>query len=312
MKMTDAEIKKQMETNVCVKPEKREDIERIIAYLKENGIEVPEHYPDPQYYPHPSVRYWPLSIDFVNKNSHEMAGVLACSCYSSGREIITVERFFRILEGKKPMKENEVKKIYFDMDGVLADFAKGVKDLCDMEAPSLGGPDKPEQDDEMWRRIKNVENFYNKLELMPNARELFDAVYEVYGDRVEILTGIPKEKRGITTAGQDKKDWIERVFSPKIKVNIVFREEKPKYCTGSGCILIDDMAKNIKEWNEMGGTGIQNEGAYSTILKLIDLGILDKSERQLHSGFDAPAKGIVLSADTVIKRNPDGTIELNS
>lgn len=30
----------------------------------------------------------------------------------------------------------EVKKIYFDMDGVLADFAGGVRELCGMEPVS--------------------------------------------------------------------------------------------------------------------------------------------------------------------------------
>ena len=109
---------------------------------------------------------------------------------------------------------------------------------------------------------------------MPGARELFEAVYEVYGDRCEILTGIPKKKHGITTAAQDKKDWMERVFSPKIKVNIVYREEKPQYCTGKDCILIDDREKNIKEWTEEGGTGIQNLDAASTMKKLKEMGIL--------------------------------------
>ncbi len=34
-------------------------------------------------------------------------------------------------------------------------------------------------------------------------------------------------------------------MSEDLKVNIVYREEKPDYCGGKGCILIDDMKKNI-------------------------------------------------------------------
>ena len=41
------------------------------------------------------------------------------------------------------------------------------------------------------------------------------------------------------------------LLSPDVKVNIVLREEKPQYCSGKDCILIDDMEKNIQEWEEM-------------------------------------------------------------
>ena len=103
---------------------------------------------------------------------------------------------------------------------------------------------------------------------------MFDAVYEKYGDRCEILTGIPKPRREIVNAASDKEIWVKRLLSENIKVNIVFREEKPQYCTGKGCILIDDMERNIKEWNEMGGTGIVNVSAEDTMSRLKELGIL--------------------------------------
>lgn len=169
----------------------------------------------------------------------------------------------------------EIEKIYFDMDGVLADFERGVRELCGIEPPDQNAKNhKPGEDDEMWERIKNTANFYDHLELMPGAKEMFDALYEKYGDKVEILTGIPKPKRGIETAGEDKTKWTHRLLSPDIKVNIVFREEKPQYCTGKGCILIDDMERNIRDWNEMGGTGIQNLSAEQTIATLKEMGVL--------------------------------------
>lgn len=73
---------------------------------------------------------------------------------------------------------------------------------------------------------------------MPGAKEMFDAVYGKYGDRCEILTGIPKPKRGITD------------------------------------ILIDDMESNIRDWNEYGGTGIKNVSADETMRRLKELGII--------------------------------------
>ena len=169
----------------------------------------------------------------------------------------------------------EAEKIYFDMDGVLADFERGVRELCGITPPSQNDKDqRPGADDEMWAAIKECVHFYDLLELMPGAKAMFDAVYSKYGDKCEILTGIPKPRRGIVNATPDKKLWVKRLLSGDIVVNIVFREEKPKFCTGKNCILIDDMEKNIKEWNGMGGTGILNVNAEDTMNRLKELGIL--------------------------------------
>lgn len=169
----------------------------------------------------------------------------------------------------------QVEKIYFDMDGVLADFERGVNELCGLEPPSQNAKKrKPGEDDEMWKRIKSVEHFYDCLELMPGAKEMFDAVYGKFGDRCEILTGIPKPKREIENAGEDKETWVRRLLSDRIKVNIVYREEKPNYCTGKGCILIDDMERNVHDWNAMGGTGIVHVSAQETMERLKEMEIL--------------------------------------
>jgi 5'(3')-deoxyribonucleotidase len=175
------------------------------------------------------------------------------------------------------MEEFVVEKIYFDMDGVLADFERGVNEICGLTPPSQNAKHhKPGEDDEMWEKIKQAEHFYDALEYMPGAKKLFDAVYEKYGDQCEILTGIPKPRRGVIYAAEDKIKWVRRLLSEKVKVNIVFREEKPQYCTGKGCVLIDDMEKNIREWTEMGGTGILNISADETMEQLINMGIGDK------------------------------------
>ena len=168
----------------------------------------------------------------------------------------------------------EVKKIYFDMDGVLADFDRGVRELCGVDCISQEQR-APGYDDTMWTAIREVGHFYDKLEFMPGAEELFHSVYRQFGSRCEILTGIPKPKRGITTAGADKVSWMRRKLSADVVVNIVYREQKPEFCTGKDCILIDDLKKNIEAWESFGGTGIYHTSAEETILKLRELGILE-------------------------------------
>ena len=158
----------------------------------------------------------------------------------------------------------DVKKIYLDMDGVLADFDRGVQEFCGMKCIPQGQRSSGE-DKVMWNAIRDVGHFYDKLELMPGAKEMFELIYERFGDRCEILTGIPKPKHGITTAGEDKISWVRRLLSKDIVVNIVFREMKPQYCTGKDCVLIDDLDKNIMAWESCGGTGILHRSAEETI-----------------------------------------------
>ena len=79
-----------------------------------------------------------------------------------------------------------IEKIYFDMDNVLADFRGGVRCFCGMELPEQGAPGSSENDELMWERIRATKHFYDRLELVTGVKELFDALYEKYGDKCEM------------------------------------------------------------------------------------------------------------------------------
>ena len=166
------------------------------------------------------------------------------------------------------------KTIYLDLDGVLADFDRGVQEFCKIKAASQNGKRDAKYDNLMWQRIRMTDHFYDRLDLMPGAVELFNEIYDKYGDKCEILTGIPKPKRGILTAGDDKIAWAHRILSPTLKVNIVYREEKKKYCTGKDSILIDDLRSNIDDWISYGGTGIFHISSEDTRLQLREKNLL--------------------------------------
>ena len=168
----------------------------------------------------------------------------------------------------------KAEKIYLDMDGVLADFDRGVRELCGMKASSQDGERDPHYDDLMWDAIRKIDRFYEKLELMPGAKEMFGRIWDRYGDRCEILTGIPKPERGILTAGEDKIRWMRRMLSEDVKINIVQRREKLKSCDGSETVLVDDREDTIRDWVKKGGTGILHASAKESMKKMEELGLL--------------------------------------
>ena len=163
--------------------------------------------------------------------------------------------------------------IYFDMDGVLADFDNGVRELCHME-PMQQTKSTPEDHDRLYEAIRQVENFYAKLKPIEEGLQLLKKVYAKYGSRCAVLTGIPKPSRGLPTAAEQKVQWIADYVSPDIQVHTVLRKEKVQFCSGSSCILIDDFIANIRQWQKYGGTGILYKNAAETEAKLKKLGIL--------------------------------------
>jgi hypothetical protein len=59
-----------------------------------------------------------------------------------------------------------------------------------------------------------------------------------------------------------------------VKVNIVYREQKPAQCRGKDCILIDDYVQNIREWEAGGGTGILFTDAETVLRELEAQGVI--------------------------------------
>ncbi|MCQ2505573.1 MAG: hypothetical protein MJ113_00135 [Lachnospiraceae bacterium] len=172
----------------------------------------------------------------------------------------------------------QIKKIYLDMDGVLADFDKGVQDLLGLPRVDQGKRTE-EENRKLHQSMREYDHFYDHLELLPHAKEMFNYIYGRFGKRCEVLSGIPVPKKGIATAKDDKIAWMRRNLSEDIKMNIVLRSEKVNYCEGRDCILIDDFSKNIEEWEAAGGTGILFTSWEDTKEKLENLSTDDRFEK---------------------------------
>jgi len=179
--------------------------------------------------------------------------------YGKGDIMLLYNKFVRSMKADSNNYRREsymkIEKIYFDMDGVLADFDKGLREICEIE-PADQATNSDEYDDMMWCKVREAGHYYDMLKPLEDGMKVFNYLHERYGDKCEILSAIPKPKRGIITAKEDKISWTKRILGDDIKVNIVMREEKKDYVKGPGYVLIDDLEKNINEWNAQGGSGI--------------------------------------------------------
>lgn len=164
----------------------------------------------------------------------------------------------------------QIEKIYFDMDGVLADFDRGVEELAGIQKVKQGN-DSPGADDTLWEAVRKVDRFYDRLEPIPGAIELFNTLYQRYGDKCEILSAIPKPHRNILTAKEDKLTWVKRLLPDGVVANIVYRAEKQEFAKSRGHILIDDYQINIDEWEQSGGSGILFENPESVLSQVKEL-----------------------------------------
>lgn len=143
-------------------------------------------------------------------------------------------------------------KVYVDMDGVLADFFG--------EWQKLIGSD--------WRKVKDIEpalqairdkdNFWLDLPLLPQAKNLLGVIKKVKGSYTILSSPLPNDPN----SEPHKREWIKKnldFFPPE---NVIITHDKPKYATnsdGTPNILIDDFGKNIASWEAAGGEGFKHK-----------------------------------------------------
>lgn len=164
-------------------------------------------------------------------------------------------------------------RVFFDLDGVMADFDRGAKELCGY-APAMQGTGGPEEEERLFTALRKARHFFYQLEPIKGAAELFSAVNGRDGVECEILTAVPKKEHGMDSASEDKIRWVRKYLSEDVKVNTVSRREKKNFCLGKKDILIDDFSKNILEWEMAGGTGILFVNTEQTERELRKIGVL--------------------------------------
>lgn len=157
-------------------------------------------------------------------------------------------------------------RIYLDLDGVMADMDTHFIDYFGVDPQSL-------DDDVMWKKINSYHDFYANLPLMKDAKELFDKIVWDFECDVTILTACPKSN--YKNAAIQKRAWVRKHLSKHLTViPMLGGANKALFMHEPGDILIDDMEKNCKAWEELGGKAIVHKNAADTIAKLKEWGVI--------------------------------------
>lgn len=156
-------------------------------------------------------------------------------------------------------------QIFLDCDGVLADFDKLAEQIFGMN-PRLFEDTYGSK--EFWKQLRNHENFFGSLDLMPDAMVLFEAVKH---HNPIILTGAPM---GNWSAPQ-KMGWGSLNFPTTKMIVVSPSRDKFKHMVNPGDILVDDLLKYRHIWEENGGIFVHHTSAASSIKMLQELGILE-------------------------------------
>tara|TARA_B100000085_G_scaffold188119_1_gene172053 strand:- start:73 stop:594 length:522 start_codon:yes stop_codon:yes gene_type:complete len=160
----------------------------------------------------------------------------------------------------KQFEQRGQARIYLDMDGVLCDFIKGVKDTTgvDFTSPDLNKGEKGK----IKAEIEAKRDFWHNLNWMPGGSQLYR---HVKSSQPHILSAYAQWDKNCRDG---KKSWIKRhLMIPKSRINLVLRQDKKKFAVIDGVqnILIDDYIKNIREWEAAGGIGIWHTDVTRTI-----------------------------------------------
>ena len=171
-------------------------------------------------------------------------------------------------------------KIFFDMDGVLADFDRGTSALprvsVDLNVPTekMDAAARAAKV-ERWHIIEKMPNFWRDLPVVAGV----DALVRAAGERGElfVLTKAPGAKNFVAGdayvdfVDSEKRAWIARHmgdFFDDAHVIVARGSKEDLIHPTANDLLIDDRAGNIADWVAAGGRGIVFDTVENAIKRL--------------------------------------------
>ena len=155
------------------------------------------------------------------------------------------------------------RRVFIDMDGVLADFVGQYKALFGVELVAGRGaldPDPPN----FFENIDSNPRFFEDLPPLPNYDVLYNELKDF--DRLRspiVLTAIPKRRTEQDTRMQ-KIRWVRRYLGKHVRVLVCPASAKAHFGR-PGDVLVDDYVKHSEPWVNMGGVFVLHKSVDATI-----------------------------------------------
>lgn len=142
-----------------------------------------------------------------------------------------------------------MRRLFIDLDGVLADFDTSAKSILGMHPRSF---EEEFGSNEFWSRLSGAHRFYNNLEPYPGAYDFMEALSEF---DPWVLTGCPSN---MPEAHYDKQEWVKSHFGKHIPTITTQSKYKSNFCSPSD-VIVDDWPKHMEAWINKGGIWILHE-----------------------------------------------------
>ena len=155
-------------------------------------------------------------------------------------------------------------KLFLDLDGVLADFNRGVYELTGKQPEEL-------KLKSMWGQIARSDRFFDRLSWTEDGRSLWSATQHL---SPIILTGLPHGK----WAAPQKRSWCARELGSEVSVITCMSRDKgitakEYYTSPTIPLLIDDRVQNQAGWEKEGGHFILHRSAQESLAAMRSLGL---------------------------------------
>ena len=203
----------------------------------------------------------------IENDANAVAGIIMRDYGKQNPDIYKIG----VMNESKEKKTSKITRIYFDLDGVLANFNDQFKKYNN-EKLTFEDYIRKHGAKKAWDIINKGEvKYWSTMNWNPGGKELYDYVMKMAPQKyieVWVLSSPGLDPKGDAKKG--KNEWLDKHTSiPQNRR--VFKQAKDKHTEAKeGYILIDDMGKNTTEFTQAGGIGIKNnpENSKESIEKL--------------------------------------------